>query len=256
MDSNSLEHLSYSSISSYLLCPRAWKLHYLDKIKVPVSIPLVFGSAFHNAVEDYVGGKDSDLQNAWRHSWAQQLERDQQVDWGASTPEEMAEDGARILKAQKVLDVIEELRTNVGPEPIIEKRIELRVPGVPIPLIGYIDVITADGVPGDFKTAARAWNQAKAQNEIQTLFYLAALNQEGIEVPDGLFRHYVFTKNTRPTGTVFEHRHKPVEVFWLFDMIQHVWRGIEAGVFPTNTSGWKCSPKYCDHWAQCRGKFL
>jgi hypothetical protein len=41
-----LDHLSYSSISSYLGCGQNWKFHYKDEIKTPTSPELVFGSAF------------------------------------------------------------------------------------------------------------------------------------------------------------------------------------------------------------------
>ena len=260
-----LDHLSYSSISHYLLCPKSWQFHYLDKIVVPVAPALVFGSAFHAAVEGYVSNgygvepvteKPVDIESYWRNAWAKQLGRDQVVDWGATTPEVMADDGARILKVAKIRTFLDELRGAMGPEPIIEKRVELQVPGVPIPIIGYIDVITADGVPGDIKTSSRAWNQARAEGETQSLFYLAALNQAGIEVPSNLFRHYVFTKNSRPTAQTFEHRHNAGEVFWLFEMIQQVWRAIEAEAFPANSTGWKCSPKWCGYWSLCRGRYV
>jgi hypothetical protein len=38
-------------------------------------------------------------------------------------------------------------------------------------------------------------------------------------------------------------------------MIQAAWRGIEAGVYPMNPSTWKCSPKYCEYWPLCRGRY-
>ncbi len=256
----SLDHLSYSSVSSYLLCPRSWRYHYIDKIEVPTAAALVFGSAFHDAVERYVGDKvipaSTGPEAFFAQAWRQQLERDQQIEWGTDKPDDLLADGERILKAPKIRELLDDLRQKVGPEPVVEKRVELQVPGVPIPIIGYIDVITADGVPGDFKTSAYAWTQDKAEGETQSLFYLAALNQAGIEVPGNLFRHYVFTKNSRPTAQTFEHRHSPGEVFWLFELIQQVWRGIEAEVFPSNPTGWKCGPKYCDFWGLCRGRHV
>ena len=50
-----IEHLSYSSINLYLTCPAAWRFRYVEKPTVPKSVNLVFGSAFHEAVENYVG---------------------------------------------------------------------------------------------------------------------------------------------------------------------------------------------------------
>ena len=251
-----LKHLSYSSISSYLMCPKSWKFHYIDKVPVLTAVPLVFGSAFHDAVERYVSDPGAEMGNCWEGSWAKQLKRNQEIDWGAETADSVHDDGQRILSAAKVADKLVDLRARMGPEPIVERRVELKVPGVPIPVMGYIDVITADGIPGDIKTSARSWGAGKAEAETQTLFYLAAMNQMGQPSPGNTFRHFVFTKNSRPTAQEFEHRHSDGEILWLFELIQQVWRAIQAEAFPANPTGWKCSPKYCDYWAQCRGQYV
>jgi hypothetical protein len=254
-----LDHLSYSSLSHYLLCGYSWRLHYLDKVPVPTAPALVVGSAFHDVAESYIKTGDN-LETLWQQSFDKQLERNTAIAWGDVPDPDAAkaalcDDGLRMVKAKPVAAMLSAIRGNYDPETCcIEKRVELRVPGVPIPIIGYIDVITKDGIPGDFKTAARMWSDGKADGELQPLFYLAALNQEGYEVPNGTFRHYVFTKTSRPDAKVFEIQHKFTEVFWLFQMIQAAWRGIEAGVFPMNPTGWKCSERYCDYWAMCRGK--
>lgn len=250
-----LDHLSYSSISSYLLCGHAWRLRYVDKTPSPTATTLVFGSAVHGAIESYLrsGG---DLQEHWRAAWAQQCERDQQVDWGAESPEALADEGARILAAKKVQQGLAAVASNFDATGgVIEQRIELHVPSVAVPIVGYIDVITRDGVPGDFKTAARMWSDGKAEDDLQSLFYLAALNQAGATVPDWSFRHYVISKTQYPDMKTFEVQHSPSEIMWLFQLIQAAWRGIEAGVYPMNPSTWKCSAKYCEYWDMCRGRY-
>lgn len=250
-----LDHLSYSSINTYLLCGRAWRRRYIDKEQTPTSSALVLGSAFHNAIEAAVQG--ADLESQFQQSWLWQLERNPDVDWGQDTQSSVKATGERMVKSKSVQDLLGRLRENFDGDPEkIEKRVELRVPGVPVPIIGYIDLITKDGVPGDFKTAARMWRDGKADEELQPLFYLAALNQAGIEVPGWMFRHYVFTKTTRPEAKVFEVQHKPSEIFGLFEIIKAAWRGIEAGVYLLNTSTWKCSPKYCEFWSTCRAKYI
>jgi putative RecB family exonuclease len=251
-----LNHLSYSSINSYLMCGRAWKYHYIDRIETLTAPALVFGSAFHAMAEKYVAN-GGNLPALWQESWAAQQERDSRIDWGVESPEGLGDTGQRIAKSASVVELLDSLRAQYrGDDPrcALEKRVELRVPGVPVPVIGYIDIITADGVPGDFKTAARMWSNSQAADAMQSLFYLAALNQSGVEVPDWAFRHYVFTKTTRPAAKMFEVKHKPSEIFWLFEMIQETWRGIDAGVFVPNPGTWKCSPKWCEYWGMCRGK--
>ncbi len=257
-----LNHLSYSSISTYLLCGNAWRLRYLERVAAPVSVALPMGSAFHGVIESYIKAEtepdDTQLLDIAATSWREQMERDNDIDWGDDTPEQAANTLQRMVKAAPVRDLFRTLRANYDPNnPVcaIEKRVELKVPGVPIPVIGYIDFIGNDGIPGDFKTAARMWTSNKADGELQPLFYLAALNQAGQEVPGWRFRHHVVTKTQRPDAKTFEVAHKPSEMFWLFELITAAWRGIEAGVFPLNPSTWKCGPKYCEYFGQCRGKY-
>lgn len=49
-----IDHLSYSSISSFLTCGKAWKYRYIDKVQAPTSLSLVIGSAVHDVVEEIV----------------------------------------------------------------------------------------------------------------------------------------------------------------------------------------------------------
>jgi hypothetical protein len=252
-----LDHLSYSSISSYLGCGAYWKMHYIDKLPTPKSGALVFGSAFHATVESFVGsGGSGDIVGVWRENWAKQLLLDGVTDFDGSSPDILMNDGIRILSHPDILKGILSIQPAKREDgsAAIETRVELRVPGVPLPIVGYIDIITGDG-PGDFKTSKAAWSQDKADDEIQTLFYLAALNQMGKPVPNGAFTHYVFVKTKTPQFQKIQHTHGAGQVFWLFQLIQSVWKGIEAGVFPLNPTGWRCSPQYCEYYGRCRGKW-
>ncbi len=56
-DMPDLDHLSYSSVCTYLMCGQCWKKRYVDKIPAPTSPSLVFGGAFHETVEAYVAGR-------------------------------------------------------------------------------------------------------------------------------------------------------------------------------------------------------
>jgi putative RecB family exonuclease len=248
-----IDHLSYSSISSYLSCGANWKFHYLDKIETPTSPALVFGSAFHNTIEKWLGGEETSLTEAWSQEWSRQIEK-QTVDWGTDIPEELFNQGVKIFTDEAIVTGLHETFLQHATMPVIETKVELRVPNVPVPIIGYVDIITGDKVPGDFKTSSRSWTPDKALDETQPLFYLAAMNQMGFPVPDWRFRHYVFVKTKQPKFQVFEHVHNPGQLMWLFQMIQKVWKGIDAGVFPENPTTWKCSPTYCDFWSICRGK--
>jgi hypothetical protein len=256
-----IDYLSYSSINLYLTCGEAWRRKYLLKEPQPSSIQLMFGSAFHGTVEEYISTRGQEEatyspEQLFPYKWRACVERDgYNVEWGADTPEQHENEGIRILSTPEVQKLIDSITPLVDEQGVfIERKIELRVPGVPIPVIGYIDLMTADGVPGDFKTSATKWTQDKAEAEIQPLFYLAALHQAGRTVPGLKFRHYVVTKTKQPAAQVLEHSHTWQEVFWLYDLIKRAWDGISREVFPVQPGAWLCSSKFCSAWSQCRGR--
>lgn len=254
-----LQHLSYSSISTYQLCPESWRRRYIEGQKELTSTALIFGSAFHGTVQTYlqVGGRLADI---WSDKWGEQIARENDIAWEGDTPESLRENGWRMFDTPAVWSTIERIKTAYDPqrEQSVERRVELHVPGVSVPIIGYIDVVLKDGTLADFKTAARMWpadSTDKPDKRMQPLVYLAGLNQAGINDHGWAFRYYVFIKSAKPTVKVFDMQLKPAEVLTgLFPQIRQVWTDIQAERFPKVTAGWKCSPKYCGYWNDCQGK--
>ena len=252
-----IEHLSYSSISLFLDCPEAWRRKYLAQEPTKTSPALVFGTAFHGALEAYLGAPQTEPVSYWAGAWAKALERDgSSIDWGIDTPETHCNEGVRLLSNEGVVRAVKNLTVRQDSDgPMIERKVTLSVPGVAVPVIGYIDFVAQDGVPCDLKTSSRAWSSDKASDSLQSLFYLAALNQAGHDWHQWRFRHVVFTKAKTPQVQVLEHSHKPAELFFLFRVVQSVWAAIQSGVFLVNPTGWRCGPQYCDFWAGCRGRY-
>lgn len=254
------DYLSYSSISKYLNCGENWRRHYIAKEPTMSTPALVFGSAFHATMENYIEHRAKettipDMQALWHRNWASKMETEKNVDWGAELPADHYEDGKRIFAHKDVLALADGIRPKVDDAGIfMERKITLNVPGVSIPIVGYIDIMTADGVPGDFKTSSSVWSDQKAKDELQPIFYLAALSQAGINVPKLAFRHYVITKAKTPKVQIIEHHHTWNEIFWLFELIKSVWTGIEREVYPLNPGSWLCSPKYCSFYSRCKGR--
>jgi hypothetical protein len=253
-----IDHLSYSSVNTYLSCGKSWELKYIQKVPASISATMVFGSAWHSAIEAMIIERSqfagANAIETWQRCWSKQLAEKPDIDWGGDTPESYFNDGIRMLNDIGIQMAIENIR--VGGADNIERNVTLRVPGVPVPITGFIDLITEDGVPGDIKTSSRAWSEDKAAGELQPLYYLAALSQAGVPVEGGRFRHYVFCKTKQPKVQVLEHTHSMKEIFFLFNMLQNIWKAIEAGVFIESPNDWKCSPVGCGYWQHCRGKWL
>ena len=143
---------------------------------------LVFGSAFHATIENYIEHKHKertapDIAALRDSNWRSKVEAEKNVDWGAEQPDDHHKDGLRIVTNKDVLALVDGIRPKVGDIGLfMERKITSNVPGVPVPIIGYIDIMTADGVPGDFKTASMAWSDQKAKEELQPVFYLTIIS--------------------------------------------------------------------------------
>lgn len=256
------DYLSYSSINTYLTCPEHWRRKYIMGEKPPATPALIFGSAIHGTIERAITERHNGqallgftpLNTIWQNIWAEKV-RAEEVEWGADTPELHFNEGLRILGTPDVKRLVDSALVHSDEAGLfMERKITLRVPGVPVPIIGYVDILHHDDVPGDFKTSSAAWSMEKAREELQPLFYLAALNQMGHAVPGLRFRHHVITKTKTVKVQTLECQRTWDEIFWLFDLIRRVWEGIEREVFPYHPDAWLCSARYCAYWHSCRGK--
>lgn len=266
-----ITHLSYSALTTYNACARSYRYRYVDKVRTPVSSNLVFGSAFHDAVETALqviaSGETPDLAGDWPTHWQWQQERNPDITYVNTTPDELKAQGLHMLtsplevstngrpsKCENMIAFLKGLELAIDPDTDslrLEERVILNLPNVPVPIIGYIDLVTRDGVPCDIKTAGRAWAPDKADNELQPTFYLAALNQQGDQ--SDMFRYYVFVKTKTPKVQIIETRRTAGDMFWLIEALGETYRAIEAGIFPpTGAGSWKCNPEYCEYWNVCK----
>ncbi|NLF00900.1 MAG: PD-(D/E)XK nuclease family protein [Anaerolineales bacterium] len=249
-----IDHLSYSSIETYQLCPRSWWHRYVDKTPAPASPALVFGTAFHNAVEQAIAESQAP-RLCWRPRWREALALYDAIDWRDDSEVSLLDLGEAMLSDPQVEAHIAALAVmSLGGEPLIETRFEMQVPGVPVPVVGFIDLIESDGVPGDLKTANRAWPENRAHSALQATIYIAALEAMGYDMnPERRFRYRIFTKSAAPQIQVLETERTGEDIAWMQRQVAEVWSAIEAGWFGANTNTWKCSPRWCEYWSACEG---
>lgn len=255
-----VDHLSFSSISSYLYCPKAWKFKYIDKNPTKTSPALLFGSAWHATVEGMVSGeiRSSGSEDFFKEDFESRVakaEAGEGIEWNGETPATMINTAYRFLANKSIYDGIKTVKPLIDESGVaIERKIELTVPGVPVPIIGYIDVITDDRVCGDFKTSTKSWTDKQAYDSLQPMFYLAGLQQAGFE-PPMKFRHYVFVKTKEPKFQMIETHYEPKRLLFIYSLIRNVWEAINRESFFENPGSWKCSSAYCEFWNLCRGRY-
>jgi hypothetical protein len=240
-----IDHLSYSSISKYLKCGKQWKYRYIDKLQEESSEALLFGSAWHKMIKYELQEENNNLLDSW---YAVCEEWD-----GVKLPSPMSDEliqlGEKMLTSPDITKTIQGL--SVQPESL-EMETELHIPGVPVPIIGFIDMIDLDSTPIDIKTSGKKWSQQQADTSLQPTFYLAALEQLQMVKLPAKFKYIVFTKAKNPTVQILETTRTHEDVFALYGLIGEVWQAIQKEVFtPTDPGNWWCHPKYCGFWDVC-----
>ncbi len=171
------DHLSYSQINTYLICPLKYKFHYIDQIEPPfVSSALVFGSCIHEAVGAFYQSclegdplSPSQVHDVYRQSW-ESHSKEQQIRF-------FHNDAADTLtaKAKSMLEVFHESfdpsAQIIGIEEPFELDMGKRIP----PLVGWIDAVelAPDGTVSviDLKTASKRYSDNSVHSNVQLTCY-------------------------------------------------------------------------------------
>ena len=192
--------VSFSQYSKWRKCPRAWKLSYIDKIKVyEPSVHAVFGTAIHETIQKYLEllytttVKEADAFNIeqfflerLKHTIQEEVEKSEKM---FTTREELSEfyvDGVEILKFIKKKRKLYFDKKN---ETLIGIELPLLHPvnsEYDIKLQGYQDLITKDNrddvyLLRDIKTSTRGWSDWDKKDEVkisQLLLYKIFLHKQ------------------------------------------------------------------------------
>jgi hypothetical protein len=164
---------------------------------------------------------------------------------------------------------VKEVLPNLPKEdPVIEGTLHTLVGqtdnGKDVDLTGTPDAVyPMAGIIVDWKTAGRNWDANKMQGQIQPWAYSLMVEWNmGIEVLE--FQFYVYDRSTE---SWWLHRHMLADKEKAQEALKHqaiaFAEMVEVGmpVYTPSGSGWKprgwhCSPKYCQQWEACKGKYL
>ncbi|NMC34221.1 MAG: PD-(D/E)XK nuclease family protein [Veillonellaceae bacterium] len=185
-------HLSYSSISQLMMCPKQWYITRTYGIYTPQNDHFAFGTAVHRVIQHEVitGWKSTtevlrqQFDTEYRQAWGENYET-------CHTAKNYAYFDSLITNELSMTL----LRTfTVSESDQIERKITFYAPGVPVPVIGYIDILQDNGVPVDIKTSSTEWTTERAEDELQPLYYLTGLTAAGDDRHAGQFIHLVIQK--------------------------------------------------------------
>lgn len=152
------QHLSASAISLLITCPEQFRLRRIKRIPETWGIDKFIGSVDHkthqeNFTQKIVTAKNltiEDMAGAYHRTWDKEyLESDEEPDFGDKDPVQTREHGWQMVEAYHDL-------ASPSVQPInVEERFEVRVPDVPIPVVGYTDVETKETLIERKTTGAR-----------------------------------------------------------------------------------------------------
>jgi len=204
------DHISYSSIASYLQCPLKWKFHYVDKLPEEfITTGLLFGQAIHESVAAFLNASlsgdsltpDEMLMvylNAWRESKGIEIRSS-----NGDSEEKL------LKKAQDLLTLWHSAQEGMTEVLGVEEKFSLDMaeladyPSLDLPpLIGYVDHIIKqpDGSIAliDLKTAARKPSQQQADQSLQLTAYSLGAEALGFDPDELTLRLDYLLKGTQP----------------------------------------------------------
>ena len=239
-----INHLSYSQVNTYMMCPLRYRLQYVELIPPAFTTSaLAFGSAVHEAVAAFhqqrlLGDtlRPDQMLDVYRQSWSSR-NGDEIRYCNADDEESLQEKALQLLTVYH--DSFDPAAEVVGIEEFFEFRISDSVP----PFQGYIDLIEQDSGGAvtvvDLKTAARKLSSGQADSNLQLTAYSSGAAALGFSPDQLTLRLDVITKTKNPELLRYETRRTERERERFCKLVTQVWSAIERETwFPRQD--WHC----------------
>ena len=138
----------------------------------------------------------------------------------------------------------------------IEEPFSLDLPGVPIPIIGAMDLVEEDAagtvIITDFKTSQKAYSANQIDQNMQITIYQCAAKANGFADREIILRFDCLIKTKKPKFETYYTIRTEIDEKRLIKKIQQVWDGIYKEVFIPNESSFyhkTCQYRqHCDEW--------
>lgn len=137
-----MEHLSASSLASFISCPEAWRLRRLQRIPESTGIDKFLGIIDHEAHAENLTAKIStgtdlpleEMHAIYDTAWNNELDENGEPEWYEDDPDVTRNHGHLIMETYH--EIVSPTITPIA----VESRFEEKLPGVPVSLVGYVDV--------------------------------------------------------------------------------------------------------------------
>lgn len=249
------DYISPSRLNLWLKCPLAYKLRYLDGIRLPTNINLFLGKAVHSGLEWFyryrqlgVDHPEDDVVERMETEWDGLLaEEDMKFE---STDEEAQ---AKRKTHELVVAYLRQLPAEESKPVAVETRLEVPLinpftgEDLGIPLLGVVDLVLGGDegpVVIDFKTAAKSSKATEIIHEVQLTAYAYLFRTMSHETEVGLeIRSLVKTKTPKIECHCYPAR-TDAHLRRFFQLVRAYLDDLDRGRF-VYRPGFTCS--MCDH---------
>jgi len=248
-----VDHLSASSVSTYLQCGLKWRLGHVDHLQPigSVSVHLCFGSAIHKGLEPYWLGEPAQFNESWAA-----YKSDSNIEYGRNSWLHWCLRGAKMTTAvvDKTIGRFDPTKSVVELEEdidlgfiVLRRRIDclLEVNKLNI-MVGGNNVDVSGAILADLKTAGQAYYPDAADWSQQLMTYNIKNPRSLRDIAMSVY--IVVTKSDPPRVQIIGRKYSREEVKGQIFRIRHVADSIRSGIF-VQTKGDNCG--LCDYKALC-----
>jgi putative RecB family exonuclease len=254
-------HLSASGISDYLECGLRYRFSRIDRVTPEyIADALVFGSCIHRALEQFCQVKMNgdkiplhDFLNHFEEHWKKSAKDNPTIRYKAGKNFNVLLTEGKSLLATYYHQLPEDDFQVLA----IEEPFSFALDGIPLPIIGVIDLVEEDTsgtiIISDFKTSSKAYTADEVDSSLQLTLYGMAMKKNGYADREILLRFDCLIKTKIPKLEQYYTVRSDADEQRVVKKIYQVWRGISNGFFIPNDTSWKCA--YCEYQRHCQEWF-
>jgi hypothetical protein len=245
-----IDHLSPSSLNTFMKCPRQWYFRYIEGIKTPPAGAAFTGSTAHKtcqfALQPVIVGKEMPAPKTLVEHFNDTFvasEKAEEIIWGKQEPHIWRADGISAIRSHG-----DRLLPHIAPH-ALEAKYRKPIPDTPFDMLGYVDVVEEKALR-DHKFTGRMKPQSDADQSLQLSAYswMSGKQELSLEVSTWGGKSARLTTHRTPKQTQFYLERVLIPTAL---QINHC---IETGNFPCHLEGWHCSASWCGYWGKCVGK--
>lgn len=254
--------LHVSGLNMLSRCGEQFRFRHIEGIKTPPNVSLAIGSAVDESVTRNLTSK-IDTGTLLDPAEVKDIARDAltrqwlDVEPNAEDAEEGMESGrdAAVDASVSLAELHHKIAAPTFAPTHVQRSWVLDIQGLPIQLVGTIDIQEGLTSIRDTKTSGKSPNKSTAETSLQLTTYALAVRQHDGAAPEKVVLDYlVRTPKRHDTKLVqLESRRTDADFPHLLERVYQASRVLESGLFtPAPLDAWWCSRTWCGYWDRCK----